>query len=67
MGSRGGIVEYTLRDGSCSDTLDEPIRSHAGALIRVGSTARVGPITLVARQVTEGRVETVDLTVAPET
>jgi cell volume regulation protein A len=54
-------------DAPGTETLDDFIRSNVEGATKVGSTVRVGPITLVVREVVENRVDTVGLTITSVT
>jgi cell volume regulation protein A len=47
-------------------TLDEFLQAKLGDEIALGRSVTVGPVTLTVREVVDGRVETVGLTVAPD-
>ena len=46
-----------------SGTLDEFLRARLGTELEVGRSVTVGPVTLTVREVVDGRVETVGLSI----
>jgi cell volume regulation protein A len=47
-------------------TLDEFLQAKLGDEIALGASVTVGPVTLTVRDMVDGRIETVGLTVAPD-